>query len=173
MSRLLLCTAAAAGLFCGACQEPAPRLNAPPHGTAEKISALQAEYRHMVDNALLTDRVVSDVHFVPHRALLNALGEERLARLAAVLELYGGTIHVSSDVTDSKLLADRIDQVRNYLSEAGIDTADDVVVAGLPDSRGMDAGQAILIKTNEGTYVPKKSTSAGPGLMVPTPKAGQ
>lgn len=172
MSRLLLCTAAAAGLFCGACQEPAPRLNAPPHGTTENASELQAEYRHMVDNALLTDMAVSDIHFVPQRALLNALGEERLARLASLLELYGGTIHFSSNLTDSKLIDDRIDQVRNYLCEAGIDTTAEVVAPGLAGGRGMDAAQAVLIKAHEGTYVPKKSAGPGLGLMAPTPKSG-
>jgi hypothetical protein len=157
----LLSGLVAIGLVCGACQEPAPRLNAPPHGTQEKAPELQAEYTHMLENALLEDMVVSDIHFVPHRAILNSLGEERLARLASLMELYGGTIHLSTYVTDPKLVEARVEQVRNYLCAAGIDTTAETVVPGLAQGRGMDAPQAILIKTNEGTYVPKKSGGGG------------
>ncbi len=168
MNRLLT-GLVAAGLMCGACQEPAPRLNVPPHGTEGKPAELQAEYTHMVDNALLTDMVVSDIHFVPQRAVLNSLGEERLARLASLMELYGGTIHFSTRLTDEKLVAQRIEQVRNYLCAAGIDTTTETVVAGMAQGRGMDAAQAILIKTNEGTYVPKKKGGSDLGLMIGKP----
>jgi hypothetical protein len=157
------------GLLCGACQEPAPRLNVPPHGTSGKPAELQAEYTHMVDNALLTDMVVSDIHFVPQRAMLNSLGEERLSRLAGLMELYGGTIHFSTYSTDSKLVAERIEQVRSYLCTAGIDTTAEVVVPGMAQGRGMDAAQAVLIKANEGTYVPKKKGGPDLGLMLAKP----
>lgn len=159
MGRLLLGTAVVA-LLCGACQKPAARLNAPPHGTSDSASDLQAEFTHMIDNALLIDMTLSDVHFVPHRAMLNSLGEERLARLAALMELYGGTLRLSTKATDEALIAKRIDGVRKYLSDAGIDTAAEVVTLGAAGGRGMDAGQAVLIKAHEGTYVPKKKASA-------------
>ncbi len=159
----------AAGLMCGACQEPAPRLNMPPHGTEGKPAELQAEYTHMVDNALLTDMVVSDIHFVPQRAMLNSLGEERLSRLASLMELYGGTVRFSTYLTDEKLVAERIEQVRSYLSAAGIDTTTETVVAGVAEGRGMDAAQAVLIKANEGTYVPKKKGGPDTGLILAKP----
>lgn len=159
----------AAGLVCGACQEPAPRLNAPPHGVQGKAAELQAEYTHMVDNALLTDMVVSDIHFVPNRAMLNSLGEERLSRLASLMELYGGAVRLSTNVTDAKLVDERIEQVRSYLCAAGIDTTAETIVAGPAQGRGMDAAQAVLIKANEGTYVPKKKGSPEAGLMVAKP----
>jgi hypothetical protein len=174
MIRLLWCTVAV-GLVCGACQKPVTRLNAPPHGVAEQKSELQAEYTHMADNALLADMVVSDVHFAPHRAILNSLGEERLSRLAALMELYGGTIRLSTNETDSELVAQRIDQVQKFLSEAGIATTTETVALGLPGSRGMDAAQAVLIKANEGTYVSKKkSASIDMGMGAPMgSKSGQ
>ena len=168
MNRLLP-SLLAVGLVCGACQEPAPRLNAPPHGTEGKAAELQAEYTHMVDNALLIDMVVSDIHFVPQRAMLNSLGEERLSRLASLIELYGGTIHFSSDATDSKLVAERIEQIRSYLCAAGIDTTAETIVAGAAQGPGMDAAQAVLIKANEGTYVPKKKGGPDLGLMMAKP----
>jgi hypothetical protein len=161
MLRLLLASTIVVALVCGACQKPMSRLNAPPHGTAERASGLRAEYTHMVDNALLIDMTVSDVHFLPHRAALSSLGEERLSRLAALIELYGGTVRLSTNELDSKLLAERIDRVRSYLCEAGIDTTTEVVAPGQPGGRGMDAGQAVLIKANEGTYVPKKKSAVG------------
>ena len=168
MNRLLTALVAA-GLVCGACQEPAPRLNAPPHGLPEKSADLQAEYRHMADNALLTDMVVSDIHFVPQRAMLNSLGEERLARLASLLELYGGTVRFSTNVTDDELIEARLAQVQSYLCAAGIDTTAETVVTGMAGGPGMDAAQAVLIKANEGTYVPTKKGGPEVGLMLGKP----
>jgi hypothetical protein len=165
----LLSGLVAVGLVCGACQEPAPRLNAPPHGVPERAADLQAEYRHMEDNALLTDMVVSDIHFVPQRAMLNALGEERLTRLANLMELYGGTVHLSTNATDEELVKARVEQVRSCLAAAGIDTTAETVVAGLAQGRGMDAAQTVLIKANEGTYVPKKKGGPEAGLLLGKP----
>ncbi len=169
MLRLRLLGTIVVGVLCGACQQPPARLNAPPHGNAERTSGLRAEYTHMIDNALLIDMAVSDIHFVPHRAMLNSLGEQRLSRLAALMELYGGTIHLSTNELDEKLLADRLEHVRSYLCEAGIDTAAEVVVPGQPGGRGMDAGQAVLIKANEGTYVAKKKASGDAPTASPRP----
>ena len=160
MSRLPL-GLVAIGLVCGACQEPAPRLNAPPHGSAARVHELQEEYLHMTDNALLADMSVSDMHFIPNRASLNSLGEQRLDRLASLMELYGGAVRFSSDQTDEKLAAARLDTVRDYLCDAGIDTTEETVVVGPPASAGLDAPQVLLIKTNEGTYSPQKKSSSG------------
>ncbi len=118
----------------------------------------------MVDNALLADMSVSDVHFLPGQARLNSLGEEHLRRLARLLELYGGTVRFNTDETDQKLVADRTARIITFLCEAGIDATSEMVSRDLPASAGMDAAQAILIKVNEGTYAPKKKSgnAAGP-----------
>lgn len=142
-------------------------MNAPPHGTAEEASPLRAEFVQMEDNALLADMCLTDVHFVPHRAMLNALGEARLARLAALLEVYGGSVRFSTDETDTKLTDERVARIREYLTEVGVDTSAERVAVGLPADRGMDATQAVLIKVNEGTFKPKKQ-SAGSGTAVDT-----
>lgn len=173
MRRLLVCSIVI-GLGCGACQKPAARLNAPPHVTTDETSPMRAEFAQMEDNALLADMCVTDAHFVPQRAMLNSLGEERLGRLAALLEMYGGNVRFSTDETDRKLTDARTERIRAYLAEAGIDTTAERVATGLPGSRGMDAAQAILIKANEGTYIPKKkSGSAGATVDTTGNKPGQ
>jgi hypothetical protein len=147
--------------LCG-CQKPTARLNAPPHGYSEEANPLQDEYEQMIDNALLADMTLSDIHFMPDRPMLSTHGEERLSRLAALLERYGGTIRFSTNA-DDKLVAARTERVMDYLTELGVDTTAQVMTRDLPASRGMDAAQAILIKVNEGTYIPKKKTSTNSG----------
>lgn len=145
MTRLVLCTLAVS-ITCGACQQPISRLNAPPHGPTEKPSELQAQYAHMVDNALLADMTVADVHFVPHRVMLNSLGEERLSRLATLMEVHGGTIRFSTDEPDEELIAERVEKIRTFLRQAGVDTSLPVVKRDLPGGTGLGAREAILIK---------------------------
>lgn len=160
MRPLVLCTVilGIAGL---SCQKPVSRLNAPPHGTTERPSPMQAEYTQMTDNALLEDMSISDVHFLPHRAFLTNLGEQRLTRLAALMEAYGGTIRFSTDLQDDQLVEARVAQILEFLSRAGIDTSATVLTRDLPGGTGIDASQAILIKANEGVYKPKKQKDGG------------
>lgn len=159
MRRLVLCTIAAC-IACGACQQPISQLNAPPHGATEKPSELQAQYAHMVDNALLADMTVSDVHFVPHRAMLNSLGEERLARLASLMEVCGGTVRFNTDVTDEELVSERVEKIRTFLRQAGVDTSQPILKRDLPGGAGMDAREAILIKARDLGLSKKKSGGA-------------
>ena len=154
---------------CGGCQKPAPRLNAPPHGTTENPIELRDTYAQMVDNALLADMSVSDAHFVPHRSMLNSLGEERLHRLAGLLELYGGTIRFSTDVEDEELIRTRTDAIVAFLKQEGADTTANVLKRDMPGGRGMDAAQAILIRVNEGRYKPKKSDAGNASQILGNP----
>ncbi len=162
MKRVLI-GAVLAGLLCG-CQEPTARLNAPPHGTAERTSELHDTYAHMVDNALLEDMTVSDIHFHPHRATLNSLGEERLQRLVGLLEQHGGEVRFSTNEDDA-LAQRRTETIVAFLARQGINTNQDVVKRDLPGGRGMDAKQAILIKAGEATYTPKENKGGGKSLM--------
>ena len=159
MNRLLVCLAATC-VACSACQKPAPRLNAPPHGEAENKSELQDSYAYMVDNGLLADMSISDVHFLPHRPALNTLGQERLQRLVALMQMYGGTIRFNTNESDQALVDQRMNVVKVALANEGLDTTTEVLKQDLPGGRGMDAAQAILIKTTEGTFVHKKKTSS-------------
>lgn len=157
--RLLFVTLIAVGLLCGACQQPSPRLNAPPHGVAVNTSELRDTFEQMVDNALLEDMAVYDSHFYPHRPLLNSLGEQQIARLAGLMEMYGGEIRFYSAEQDEDLVAARADAIVAHLSECGVDTTREVLIEDLPGGSGMDATQAILIKANEGVYKPRPKSS--------------
>ncbi len=146
-------------LVCGACQQPQTRLNAPPHGYSEQKSRMHNMYTHMGDNALLEDMSLNDAHFVPHRPMLNSLGEERLRRLALLMHEYGGTIRMGTDLTNEHLIHDRLDCVIDFLAEAGLDTTADIVQRDLAGGHGMDAKQAIVIRKHEATYDPNRQKS--------------
>ncbi|MFH1746525.1 MAG: hypothetical protein ABIG44_05705 [Planctomycetota bacterium] len=158
MKKLLVCLAVA-GMLCGGCNSPSPRVNAPPHGTAEETNDMQGLYVYMTDAALLENMTICDIHFHPHRSLLNTLGEQRLSRLASLMDVYGGTIRYSTNLQDKVLLASRTEAIIAFLQEAGVDTSTDILQHDLPGGRGMDASEVILIKANEGTYQPGKSSS--------------
>ena len=162
----LLVWIAALSLTCFACKSPQPRLNAPPHGTAEKTSQLQSMYEHMIDNALLEEMTVSDIHFLPHRSILNTLGQQRLSRLASLMEAYGGEIRFNTNLEDEQLIDQRLDIVLEFLREAGLDTSAEILRRDLPGGPGIDATEAILIKLHEATYKPCKSSGAGPTLQL-------
>lgn len=157
--RFLPLCAMGLGLLLG-CQQPTARLNAPPHGMAERKHDLHYAYAHMVDNALLADMCITDIHFVPHRAMLNSLGEERLSRLATLMQVYGGTIRYSSRCGDDDLVDQRTDAILSFLVDAGIDVDAETVVHDLPGSAESDAAEAILIR--ERSLKPRK-TSDGDG----------
>jgi hypothetical protein len=154
------------------CQQPAQRLNAPPHGYAERQADLAVEYAHMIDNALLENMTISDVHFLPHRAQLNSLGEERVARLALLMELYGGTIRFSTNETE-ELAAARTRTILEFLEDTGAEVTAQSLVPDMAGGRGIDAAQAVLIRKYEATYQPKKGSGSGSGAAtsgVPTTK---
>jgi len=160
MHRIMLAALAAAILLAG-CNTPNKRLNAPPHGQAAETSDLQGTYTYMTDNALLADMTINDSHFLPHRVLLNDLGLRRLDRLAMLIDAYGGTIRLSTNVADEGLIDARMEAVVDYLTDSGIDTTREIVVRGQAGGEGMSATEAILIKQKEGTYDPKKKKSSG------------
>ncbi len=163
MKPTLLWTAALC-VACGACQQPAARLNAPPHGDTENTSELRDTYDQMIDNALLADMSVTDIHFLPDRAALNTLGQERLSRLSELVKMYGGSIRFNTGLTDDALIQERAKAIIAFLAGEGLDTTSAVLVRELPGGRGIDATQAILIRANEGTYKPQKQDSAGSSL---------
>ncbi len=145
------------------CNTPDKRLNAPPHGHAAETSDLQGTFTYMTDNALLADMVVSDQHFLPHRAVLNDLGTQRLSRLASLMEAYGGEVRYSSDEPDEALVHARVQAIVDYLAQAGIDTTQHVVKTDMAGGEGMAATEAVLIRANEGVYNPRKKSSGATG----------
>jgi hypothetical protein len=119
----------------------------------------------MTDNALLADMTVTDIHFIPHRAMLSPLGEDRLRRLASLMETYGGEIRFNTAVEDESLTARRLDVIVDFLMDAGIDTAVEVVAVGMPGGRGVAAAEAILIKRHQATYQPGAAGDGGKSGM--------
>ena len=160
MRRLFVCSAMLCAI-CAGCNSPSPRLNAPPHGVPEATSDMQGTYVYMVDNALLSDMCISDVHFVPHRAMLNTLGEQRLSRLASLMEVYGGEVRFSTNLEDDDLIGRRTETILEFLAEAGVDTTADTVRRDLPGGEGMAAREVILIKTHEAEYQPGQPGGSG------------
>ncbi len=158
MQRLFI-VAATALLLAGGCTTPDSRPDASPSRRVVETSDLRGTFTYMTDNALLADMTVNDLHFLPHRALLNDLGRRRLGRLASLMEAYAGTIRLNTASSDEELIEQRLATVTDFLSEAGIDTEQEVVRCDMPGGKGMPAAEAILIKVKEGTYDPERRRS--------------
>jgi hypothetical protein len=156
-----------AALLLTGCNHPAPRLNAPPHGEAEKVAESAGTLMYMSDNALLEDMSLSDMHFIPHRPMLSAFGIERLTRMASLLSCYGGNVRLITRETDTALIDQRIRSVRDFLEEASIDLQATQIVCDLPGGHGMNATESIQILKNEGTYKPN---SGGQSSAANAPK---
>lgn len=164
----LMCLLAGFAAMVG-CNEPAKRANAVEHGGDEAEVSPQAEtYKNMVDNALLADMSVSDMHFLPHRATLSRLGIDRVTRLATLIQAFGGQIRMSTDETDEKLVAERTAAITEFLTTAGLEHADTLVVRDMPGGKGMSATEATAIKNELGTYQP----SAAGGKPKPAAPTG-
>lgn len=107
-------------------------------------------FSQMVDNAILSDPSVADLHFIAHSEEISGVGELRLARLAPVLNTYGGTVNYATVLADASLVAKRLDRVREYLTLAGCNMERVEVVVGRPRGRGMLADEAVR-QYREGT----------------------
>src|SRR5262249_26066548 len=148
-------------LLAAGCNEPRPRLNAPPHGEPTSTADSQGTLVYMNDSALLANMTICDMHFLPHRSELSQVGLERVSRMALLIQAYGGTIRYNTDETDESLLTKRTDTVMQFLREAGITTSSETITRDLSGGKGMAATEAILIKANEGTYNPKSKSGSG------------
>jgi hypothetical protein len=148
-------------LLAGACQEPTRRLNAPPQGASNAPHPMQNDMNYMVDNALLEDMCVSDIHFVPHTTQINSLGARRLNRYAELMLNIGGTIHYDTSERDENLVDARVETVREYLADAGADLSKVEVVPGLP--RGRETRATAAIQTMEKSASGDASTSPSTG----------
>ena len=146
-------------------EEVAPQEDAPPRD-------LNSTYQQMADNALLADMTMLDYHFQPQRTMLTSLGEQRLSRLASLMQTYGGSVRFSTSLTDQALIDARVQTMRKFLGECGLPTTTELVSVGMAGGEGMDAGQAILISRNSGTYQPGQKNGAGAASPMGTAGAG-
>lgn len=144
-----------------ACYDAPSRLNSPPQGDSPRPHPMQEQYTYMVDNAMLADMAIADIHFVPHSPEINSLGERRLDRYADLLELYGGTLHYDAGISDETLIRERMDRVRNFLKVAGVDANRIEVEEGMAGGRGMNGNEAILIRISSMTPPENANSTAG------------
>lgn len=124
---------------------------------------------HMVDAAVMADMTVGDYHFAPRRAILTPLGRQRIARLADIIDQYGGEVRFNTRETDESLIAERLSVISSVLQQNGLDPASSRATVDIPGSVGMDAREAILIRTYENVYVPGQNQASGSGASTGTP----
>jgi hypothetical protein len=134
----------------------------------------QQHFRDMADNAVLSDMAVADFHFVAHTAELSGTGAARLNRMATLLDTYGGTVRYETFEPDEKLVKQRLEHVREYLTTTGCDMARVDVKAMISGGHGMPANKAIVIDL-KGTNPPAGQSSSptpGMGMSSGTPSSG-
>jgi hypothetical protein len=158
------------------CNQPSQRLNAPPQGVCENTSTLQDSFVYMVDNEMLEDESLADIHFVPHSAELNGLGARRLERYARLLKVYGGSVRYATSMIDDRLVEQRMASIRDYLSTTGIAAERIKLSKDLPGGLGMTAREAIVAKTvgaGAGEVAGKGGKKGSSNLSAMYPGGGQ
>ncbi len=117
---------------------------------------------NMVDNAILYDMTIADLHFVPHTAELSGTGVARLDRLVPLLNAYGGVVRYDTALRDMKLVDKRISHTKEYLVLAGC-TMDRVEVKTMiSGGRGLPAEDAVDA-LQRGTQLDSGSGAAATG----------
>ena len=117
----------------------------------------------MVDNAVMHDMSLADIHFIPHSSELSGTGVARLDRMAVPLDTYGGTVRFETDATEDALTKERIAHVHEYLAMTGCNMSRVTIETGLPGGRGMDASHALK---KQGEFnVPKKDDGGNKGFL--------
>ncbi len=129
---------------------------------------LRPHLTYMVDNAMLHDMSIADIHFVPHTSELSGTGIVKLDRFAILLDTYGGTLRYDTFIEDEELIEQRLEHTREYLAMAGCDMSRVRVETMMPGGRGLPAVDAIEAKERAETQA---SGSQAAGMMMPI--AGQ
>lgn len=129
-------------LILAGCAETPTRLNSPPQGASDKPNPMQEQYTYMNDNALLAEMSMSPAHFMPGRADLNGSGLRRLNRYVELLQQYGGTLHYDGVDDPEPLARERMERIRGYLAQAGVDAKSCPVELGLAGGAGMRGQEA-------------------------------
>lgn len=141
-----------------------PRLNAPPQGHSQNVSDVHEPYHYMVDNAMLADMSLADIHFVPHTDELNSLGLRRLDRYGSLMKIYGGTLHYETDIVEKDAISRRLQHVMDYLAGVGIEKDRIGVQTGLARGRGMGGEEGIVVHTNA---ITEEGSPAGAPVLIP------
>ncbi len=118
----------------------------------------------MIDNAILRDMSVADIHFIAHTGELSGVGEARLNRMAKLLHTYGGTVRYETTLNDEALMAQRLAHVREYLALTGCDMERVTVADMMSGGRGLSGDEAVA------GFIPSKD-GAKPTTKPQTKKA--
>ena len=109
----------------------------------EGVEAFGSYFRDMADNALLRDMSIADLHFIAHTDELSGVGAERLDRMAALLQTYGGTVRYETYLADEDMVQRRIGHVREYLTLVGCNMDRVSIAVQAPGGRGMRGDEAV------------------------------
>ncbi len=127
---------------------------------------------YMVDNAIMNDMSVADIHFVRHTSELNSTGTARLDRMARLLDVYGGQVRYEATSPDDEIVKERIEHIREYLVLAGCSMERIDVAVMRAGGRGMPGQEAVrkyqesLTRDGSGESGDSTSNAAGfPGVM--------
>ncbi|MCP4589892.1 MAG: hypothetical protein GY842_04050 [bacterium] len=146
-------------VICVGCDGQNKRLNVPPQGFTGSPCQLQEFYTPMVENALRYDMCLAEIHFYPHSAKINGLGEWRLEQYCQTLADEGGTLHLETPHPDDELTAKRLENISDFFLASGFESGAVEVAVGLPQGRPLDGADAVRI-LQEGTVNDLESTSS-------------
>jgi len=119
-------------------------------------------FTHMVDNAILHDMSIADIHFVPHTSEISGTGVARLDRMARLLDAYGGTVRYETYLKDDAVIKERLEHVREYLAMEGCNMDRVRVELMVSGGRGVPAERAIG-QYQRGTALPTVGGGSGAG----------
>jgi len=102
-----------------------------------------------IDNAILAQHTLFPYHFVNEGAALNELGRRDLVVLATHYKEHPGTLNVHRGDASAALYADRLAEVRQALTKAGVKEKRITIADGLPGGEGMASEQVLKILSRE------------------------
>jgi hypothetical protein len=112
--------------------------------------AVKDPFVEQARRAVLRERVIREMHFVPASRRLTKLGKDNLAILAEALREDGGTIAVDRGSASDALYAARVEEVRGQLVALGIQQDRFSLDGGPAGGQGVPTSAALLIRADIG-----------------------
>lgn len=109
----------------------------------EARAAAGQHFTYMVDNAILRDMSLADIHFIAHTTELSGVGAIRLKRMAKLLNTYGGSIRLETTQTDESVVAERMKHVREFLALSGCELDHVEIEVSAPGTLGMSGVEGV------------------------------
>lgn len=165
---VILCPALLVAL--SACNRPDTTAGSWAPDVGERRGKYTSHLSYMVDNAILSDMSVADIHFIPHTSELSGVGEARLARMAKLLNTYGGTVRYETKLDDETMIQERLDHVREYLALTGCDMSRVRLATMMAGGCGMPGDEAVEKFKQGPVDKSQASTSVSPAFQgIPSP----